>query len=186
VAGERKAGSAGPAAVAQEAMTHLDHLYRMAFHLARDSADTEDLVQETYVRALGAHEQFAAGTNMKAWLARILHNVFFDRYRQNKREVTMEDGELPERPSDLDQTPENQILRKELDEQITRMLRKIPEEFRAPVVLVDMGDFTYEEVAAILSCPIGTVRSRLSRGRKLLQQHLRHYVSPATHKISGK
>jgi RNA polymerase sigma-70 factor (ECF subfamily) len=98
----------------------------------------------------------------------------------------MEDGELPERPSDLDQTPENQILRKELDEQITRMLRKIPEEFRAPVVLVDMGDFTYEEVAAILSCPIGTVRSRLSRGRKLLQQHLRHYVSPATHKISGK
>lgn len=157
-------------------MTHLDHLYRVAFHLARDSADAEDLVQETFVHALAGHRQFSPGTNMKAWLTRILHNVFFDRYRQRKREVVVEDGALPEPVSGLEPTPENRVLRRELDEEITRVLRKIPEEFRAPVVLVDMGDLSYEEVAAILSCPVGTVRSRLFRGRKLLHRYLKPYL----------
>ena len=162
-------------------MTHLDHLYRVAFHLARDPADAEDLVQETFVRALAAHEQFDPGTNMKAWLTKILHNFFFDHYRQRKRWTSAEDGAQREaepwqRLPDLHPGPESHVLRKEFDEQITRVLRKLPEEFRAPIVLVDMGDFSYEEVAAILSCPIGTVRSRLSRGRKLMRQHLKIYV----------
>jgi RNA polymerase sigma-70 factor, ECF subfamily len=82
--------------------------------------------------------------------------------------------------------PESHALRKELDDQITQALRKIPDEFRAPIVLVDMGDFSYAEVSAILSCPIGTVRSRLSRGRKLMQQYLKGYVDAEPKKASGK
>jgi RNA polymerase sigma-70 factor (ECF subfamily) len=158
-------------------MIHLDHLYRVAFHLARDATDAEDLVQETVVRALAACEQFDPGTNMKAWLTRILHNFFFDHYRQRKRWVSTEDVSdwehlLPaENPG-----PESQALLRELDDQITAVLRKIPEEFRAPIGLVDVGDFTYEEAAYVLSCPTGTIRSRLSRGRKLMQQYLRPYV----------
>jgi RNA polymerase sigma-70 factor (ECF subfamily) len=89
-------------------------------------------------------------------------------------------------PHRTDSSPESQFLRKELDEQITQVLRKIPEEFRAPIVLVDMGDFSYEEVASILSCPIGTIRSRLSRGRKLMQQYLAVYVGDASAKASHK
>ncbi len=162
-------------------MVHLDHLYRVAFHLAKDPADAQDLVQETFVRALAAHEQFDPGTNMKAWLTKILHNFFFDHYRQRKRWGSADDGTQPEsenwqRLPELNPGPESHVLRKELDDQITQMLRKIPEEFRAPIVLVDMSDFSYDEVAAILSCPIGTIRSRLSRGRKLMQQYLKVYV----------
>jgi RNA polymerase sigma-70 factor, ECF subfamily len=181
VSGERKTGSAKHDAVANEAMIHLDHLYRVAFLLAKDPVDAEDLVQETFVRALAAHEQFDPGTNMKAWLTKILHNFFVDHYRQRKRWISAEDGTHPEsehwqRLPDLNPGPESHVLRKELDDQITQVLKKIPEEFRAPIVLVDMGDFSYDEVASILSCPIGTIRSRLSRGRKLMQQYLKVYV----------
>lgn len=191
MSGERKAGGAKRDAVANEAMIHLDHLYRVAFHLAKDPVDAEDLVQETFVRALAAHEQFDPGTNMKAWLTKILHNFFFDHYRQNKRWVSAEDGTPPEpehwqRLPDLNPGPESHVLRKELDDQITQVLRKIPEEFRAPIVLVDMGDFSYDEVAAILSCPIGTIRSRLSRGRKLMQQYLKTYVGSEPKRATQK
>ena len=165
-------------------MVHFDHLYRVAFHLAKEITDAEDLVQETFVRALAARRQFEPGTNMKAWLTRILHNFFFDHYRQSKRWVVAEEGARPEAnyweqlPAE-NPGPESHVLRKELDEQITEVLKKIPEEFRAPIVLVDVGEFSYEESAAILSCPIGTVRSRISRGRKLMQQHLKLYVGKA-------
>ena len=188
---ERKAAGGGRDAVANEAMTHLDHLYRVAFHLARDPADAEDLVQETFVRALAAHEQFDPGTNLKAWLTKILHNFFFDHYRQRKRWTSAEEGaegevEFREPLQDLRPGPESNVLQKELDDQITTVLQKIPEEFRAPILLVDMGDFSYEEVAAILSCPIGTVRSRLSRGRKLMRQYLEIYVGSEARSATKK
>lgn len=162
-------------------MVHLDHLYRVALHLVKNPTDAEDLVQETLVRALAAHDQFGPGTNMKAWLTKILHNFFFDHYRQKKRwisaeEITEPDSDYWERRPAENPGPESHALLKELNEQIGSVLRKIPEEFRSPIVLVDIGDFSYEEAAAILSCPIGTIRSRLSRGRKLLQQNLRAYV----------
>jgi len=181
VHGERKAGDAKRSAVASEAMIHLDHLYRVAVHLAKDPTEAEDLVQETFVRALAAHDQFDPGTNMKAWLTKILHNFFFDHYRQRKRWISAE--EIPEPESDYwerlpaeNPGPESRLLIKELDDQITAVLKRIPVEFRAPIVLVDMGDFSYDEAAAILSCPVGTIRSRLSRGRKLMQQYLQAYV----------
>jgi RNA polymerase sigma-70 factor (ECF subfamily) len=170
-----------------EIMTYLDHLYRVAFHLARNDDEARDCVQETCTRALGAYGQFAPGSNMKAWLTRILYNFFFDSYARNKRMVAAEDigkynddGTTEQNFFDsltADQPgPENQILQQELGAKIGAALKRIPEEFRAPIVLVDMGDFSYAEAAEILSCPIGTVRSRLSRGRKLLHKLLSAYL----------
>ena len=190
MSGEGKTESVKRTVIATEVMTHLDHLYRVALHLAKGPADADDLVQETFVRALAAHEQFDPGTNMKAWLTKILYNFFFDHYRRNKRWLAAEDGVQPEfehwqHPADLNSGPESHVLRKELDDQIVQGLSKIPEEFRAPIVLVDIGDFSYGEVAAILSCPIGTIRSRLSRGRKLMQQYLKAYMGDEE-KIHGK
>jgi RNA polymerase sigma-70 factor (ECF subfamily) len=180
VLGQRKTVAAGRAAIANDAMIHLDHLYRVALHLVKDPSDAEDLVQETFVRALAAHEQFGPGTNMKAWLTKILHNFFFDQYRQKKRWISAEEIAEPagyREPDSADNPgPESHALMKELSSQIRVVLNQIPEEFRAPIVLVDMSDCSYEEAAAILSCPIGTIRSRLSRGRRLLRQYLPAYV----------
>jgi RNA polymerase sigma-70 factor (ECF subfamily) len=182
VAGERKAGGAEQDAFAREAMTHLDHLYRIGFHLAKHQDQAQDLVQETFVRALAARGQFSLGTNMKAWLTKILHNIFFDRYQQGKRWISTEDAAYQEFDSNRDlpaqnSGPESHALSRELNARIADGLKTIPGEFRAPIVLVDIGDFTYEEAAEILSCPIGTIRSRLSRGRKLLQEYLRPYMA---------
>lgn len=167
-----------------EIMIYLDHLYRVAFHLVRNDDDAQDCVQETCVRALGAYSQFTPGSNLKAWLTRILYNFFFDSYTRNKRLVAAEDlTEGSEAAKNYWETvtadnpgPEKQFLQQELGARIATGLRKIPEEFRAPIVLVDMGDFSYAEAAEILSCPVGTVRSRLSRGRRLLQRQLGGYV----------
>jgi RNA polymerase sigma-70 factor (ECF subfamily) len=121
---------------------------------------------------------------MKAWLTRILYNFFFDVYARNRRMVAADDLVNDGKASkDYWETvttdhpgPESQFLRRELDAEIGAALKRIPEEFRAPIVLVDMGELTYAEAAEILSCPVGTVRSRLSRGRKLLQKQLSGYL----------
>lgn len=138
------------------------------------------MVQETFVRALASYDQFNPGTNLKAWLTRILYNFFFDDYHRKKRWASAtdhdEESDYWERLPEENPGPESHILRKELNTQITVVLRRIPEEFRAPILLVDMGDFSYEEAAEILSCPVGTIRSRLSRGRRLLRQHLKFYI----------
>ena len=168
----------------QEAIEYLDHLYRVAFHLVKERDEAQDIVQETYVRALAAHNQFTPGTNMKAWLTKILYNLFFDHFHRKKRWVLVEDkaGEGDEvldyweKVATENPGPESQILLKERTAKVTDALKKIPEEFRAPIILVDMGDFSYAEAAEILSCPVGTVRSRLSRGRRLLYKHLKGYV----------
>jgi RNA polymerase sigma-70 factor (ECF subfamily) len=167
-----------------EIMSYLDHLYRVAFHLVRNNDEAQDCVQETCARALSAYGQFTPGSNLKAWLTRILYNFFFDYYARNKRMVAADD--LVERGSQgtdfwetvsADQPgPEKQFFQKELGAKIGAALKKIPEEFRAPIVLVDMGGFSYAEAAEILSCPIGTVRSRLSRGRKLMHKQLSGYL----------
>jgi len=165
-------------------MTYLDHLYRVAFHLARNDDQAQDCVQETYVRALNAYEQFTPGSNIKAWLTRILYNFFFDSYARNKRLVAADDlvdendsgKDFWESVTSDNPGPEKQFLQHELGAKIGAALKKIPEEFRTPILLVDMGDFSYAEAAEILSCPIGTIRSRLSRGRRLLQKFLTAYV----------
>lgn len=165
-------------------MTHLDHLYRVAVHLAKEPDQAHDLVQETYARALGSYEQFVAGTHLKAWLTKILHNLFFDRYREAKRWVSVEEdkagkdeeGDYWQRIPEENPGPESNILHKELTNKISDAIKKLPEEFRTVIILVDMEDFSYAEAAEILSCPLGTVRSRLSRGRELLHRYLKDYV----------
>jgi RNA polymerase sigma-70 factor (ECF subfamily) len=167
-----------------EAMTHLDHLYRIALYLAKESNEAKDLVQETYSRALGSYMQFTPGTNMKAWLTTILYNFFFHHCNQKKKWLSAEDNFGEDGgPSDYweqvpteNPGPETHILLKELKGKITDVLNKIPEEFRLPIILVVMGDFSYEEAAEILSCPLGTIRSRLSRGRRLIYKHLKGYM----------
>lgn len=168
----------------REATIHLDHLYRVALHLAKEPDDAQDLVQETYLRAMTAYEQFTPGTNMKAWLTRILYNFFFDHYHKKKKWVSLENEYIGEKKA-LDYGtmvpmgnpgPEGHMLMTELNAKIADALRKLPEDFRVPIVLVDVGDFSYMEAAEILSCPVGTIRSRISRGRKLLQKYLKGYV----------
>lgn len=171
----------------------MEHLYRVAFHLAKEKREAQDIVQETYARALGAYEQFTPGTNMKAWLTKILYNFFFDHFHQKKRWVLVEDkaGQKDEESDYWEKVPaenpgpESQILLKERNTKITDALRKIPEEFRAPILLVDMGDFSYAEAAEIISCPVGTVRSRLSRGRRLLYKQLKGYLE-AEDKVTAR
>jgi RNA polymerase sigma-70 factor (ECF subfamily) len=167
-----------------EATTHLDHLYRVALYLAKESNEAKDLVQETYSRALGSYKQFTPGTNMKAWLTTILYNFFFHLRNQKKKWISLENNfKEDDGPSDYCEQvptenpgPETHILLKELKGKITDVLDKIPEEFRLPIILVVMGDFSYEEAAKILSCPVGTIRSRLFRGRKLVYKELREYM----------
>jgi RNA polymerase sigma-70 factor (ECF subfamily) len=168
---------------ATEILTHLDHLYRVAIHLVRNVDEAKDCVQETCTRALSSQGQFLPGSNMKAWLTRILYNFFYDSYTRNKRTVATEDlvdgtdsADFWEAYGGDGPGPEVQILDRELGAKIGIALKGIPEEFRAPILLVDMGDLTYAEAAEILSCPIGTVRSRLSRGRRLLQKQLSDYL----------
>jgi RNA polymerase sigma-70 factor, ECF subfamily len=168
----------------REAMVHVDHLYRVARYLVEEPDEAHDLVQETYVRALGSYEQFTPGSNMKAWLSRILYNFFFDHYREKKKWVLIDDSSKDEEcrsdywekvPAE-NPGPESHLLANELTTKITDALRKIPEEFRLPIVMVDMGDFSYAEAAEILSCPVGTIRSRLSRGRSLVYSQLKGYI----------
>ena len=180
----RDTGELAQERFASEVMAHLDHLYRTAFFLVRNKDEAQDCVQETCARALTARAQFTPGTNLKAWLTRILYNFFFDAYGRNKRMVAADDVlDMAEHKKDFWDTlssdnpgPEKRVLQLELAEKISEALKKIPNEFRAPLVLVDMGDFTYQEAAEILACPIGTVRSRLSRGRRLLQPLLSDYL----------
>jgi RNA polymerase sigma-70 factor (ECF subfamily) len=183
VAGKSKSRDADKEIFSHQAMALLDHLYRVAFHLVREPQEAQDLVQETYARALGSYEQFAQGTNLKAWLTRILYNFFFDDYQRKKKWVSVEDNPNQEEGPDYweriaadNPGPESVFLMRELNLKIQEALRRIPEEFRAPIVMVDMGDFSYAEVAEVLSCPIGTIRSRLSRGRRLLHRHLEEYI----------
>lgn len=167
-----------------EIMTHLDHLYRVAYYLLKNDSEAQDCVQETCARALSAQEQFVPGTNLKAWLTKILYNFFYDFYARNKRTIAAEDlAESAGQKIDFFDTlptpnpgPESMLLAGELSAKIDGALKKLPAEFSAPIVLVDIGDVTYAEAAEILGCPIGTVRSRLSRGRKLLQGILTGYV----------
>ena len=185
MAAGRKGDPHDKEAFSREALRYIDHLYRVALHLAKEPDAARELVQETYARALGAFVQFEPGTNMKAWLTRILHNFFLDEHNQRKRWVPLDSGNpdsVSEEALEYRQRaaegpgPEEQFHSKELSAQIRDALAKIPLEFRSVVVLVDMADLSYEEAAAVLSCPIGTIRSRLSRGRRYLLKQLEAYV----------
>lgn len=162
------------------ALPHLDHVYGSALYLARDPHRAADLVQETYLRAFRFFHQFTPGTNCLAWLLTILHNTFRNRYRSEGRTRGHLDVDDPvvanQVVADAADEPERRLLAGLLDREVADALATLPEEFRSAVVLVDLQDLTYEDAARVLECPIGTIRSRLSRGRKLLAHELSGYA----------
>ena len=168
---------------AELAMPYMDALYSAALRMTRNPADAEDLVQETYLRAYRGFGGFQAGTNLKAWLYKILTNTFINIYRAKKRrpdEVDFDDAEdffLFRRLGGLEaaqagRTPESEVLEAMPEQVVKDAIEALPEQFRVAVLLADVEGFSYKEIAEITEVPIGTVMSRLHRGRKQLQARL--------------
>ena len=168
-----------------ELLGHLDTLYSVASRMTRGSSEAEDLVQDTGVKAMRAREQFEPGTNLKAWLLRILTNTFINRYRRGGIERDLFEGPDAEPLSDAwissssmnaIRDPETQALRPIVEAELARALDELPPEFRLAVILSDVEELSYKEIAEVMGCPIGTVMSRLHRGRKILQGRLRDHA----------
>ena len=174
---------ADQATFADLAMEHMGSLYTAALRMTRNPADAEDLVQETYLKAYRAFNTFQEGTNLKAWLYKILTNTFINSYRSRKRRPEqselddVEDLYLYRRLGGLEaaaagRSAEEEVLDKVTDAEVKDALESLPEQFRLAVLLADVEGFSYKEIAGILDVPIGTVMSRLHRGRKALQKAL--------------
>src|SRR5215467_12870645 len=174
---------ADQAQFAELAMEHMGSLYSAAMRMTRNPADAEDLVQETYLKAYRAFESFQEGTNLKAWLYRILTNTFINSYRSRKRrpEQTelddVEDLYLYRRLGGLEAVAagrgaEEEVLDHFTEAEVKEAVEALPEQFRMAVLLADVEGFSYKEIAEILDVPIGTVMSRLHRGRRALQKRL--------------
>jgi RNA polymerase sigma-70 factor, ECF subfamily len=168
---------------AHEALSYVDHLYGTALRLTRRPADAEDLVQDTYLKAFRGRVQFEPGTNLKAWLFTILHNTFRNLRRHDSRNPVDVDSEAVEQAVDVtarDRTPEQLLTREALDADLQAALEALPGAFRQAVWLRDVEEFSYAEIARMIDVPIGTVMSRISRGRRLLHDRLAAARTPAT------
>ena len=163
-----------------EALPLLPGMYSAAFRLTRNATDAEDLLQETFLRAYRGFHQFEQGTNLKAWLYRILTNTFINSYRKKQREPQtisedeVEDWYLYSKMSEegLEPSAEATVLEALPDEDVQEALSSLPDQFRVAVLLADVEGFSYKEIAEITGVPIGTVMSRLHRGRKALEKRL--------------
>jgi RNA polymerase sigma-70 factor (ECF subfamily) len=162
-------------------LSHGSNLLAVATRLARNRSEAEDLVQDTLVKALRAKDQYETGTNLKAWLLKILKNTFINRYRRSGLERNVFEGPDADPLADgwigastlrSMRDPEAQALRPILEREISSALDSIPEEFRLIVLLADVEELSYKEIADVVGCPIGTVMSRLHRGRRLLKTRL--------------
>ncbi|HEY8028358.1 MAG TPA: sigma-70 family RNA polymerase sigma factor [Gaiellaceae bacterium] len=167
----------------EEALGLSDQVYRVARHLAGSREEAEDLVQETYARAFRSWRSYQPGTNLRAWLLRILTNLNIDRGRRAQRTPPMQGLEandyfLYDRLSDSDggASDEDRIVERLSQDDIVSALSAVPHDFRDVIVLVDIGDFSYQDAAQILDIPIGTVMSRLHRGRRILKRELAESV----------
>jgi RNA polymerase sigma-70 factor (ECF subfamily) len=167
----------------RDALQYAKQLYSAAMRMTRNPADAEDLVQETFLKAYRAYNTFEEGTNLKAWLYRILTNTYINKYRKESRrpsEVdlgTVEDFYLyrrvgSEESAEVARTTEDRVLDGLVESDIKKAVEDLPENFRLPVLLADLEGFSYKEIAEILDIPIGTVMSRLHRGRKAMQKSL--------------
>ncbi|MBM3695689.1 MAG: sigma-70 family RNA polymerase sigma factor [Actinobacteria bacterium] len=172
---------ADPARFEDDVLPLLPQLYPAALRLTRHPADAEDLLQETLLRAFRGYGGFKAGTNLRAWLYRILTNTYINRYRRQSRQPTeVELGELEDlylyrrlgQESGAARSAEEEALERFVDEDIKAAVESLPEVFRLPVLLADVEGFSYKEIARIMEVPIGTVMSRLHRGRKALEKAL--------------
>jgi len=169
-----------------EALQYMDRLYAAAMRMTRNPADAEDLVQETYAKAFAAQDKFRPGTNLKAWLYRIQTNAFINTYRKKQREPqrsdadTVEDWQISRAAGHTSAglaSAEDNALDLLGDVDIKNALAELPEEFRTAVFLSDIEGFAYKEIAEIMETPVGTVMSRLHRGRKMLRELLAGYAA---------
>ncbi len=167
----------------REVMPHLQALYSVALRMTRSEGDAEDLVQDAILRAYRFWDGYAAGSNCRAWLMRILTNVFRNRYRERAREQEIL-GEAEASAANLGQfqgkaprDAESALFGRMLSRDVEKALATLPPEFRLPVILADLEDLSYREIADIMECPAGTVMSRLFRGRRLLQKQLADYAA---------
>ena len=174
---------ADQATFSEDAMPLMDCLYSAAMRMTRNAADAEDLVQETYLKAFNAYERFETGTNLKAWMYRILTNSYINAYRKKQRRPDesdiddIEDLYLYRRlggaeSAVLSRSAEDELLEMFGEDEVKLALEDLPEHYRMPILLADVEGFAYKEIAEILDVPIGTVMSRLHRGRKQLQKRL--------------
>lgn len=167
----------------REVLPHLDLLYRVALRLAGDAASAEDLVQETVLKALRAWGQFRQGTNARGWLLTILRNTFINDYRRRRRAPVAVDLEVAEAAGLVHEQggadPEGEFFRVLVDDRIVAAIDALPEEFREVVVLSDVEGLGYAQIAETLGVPVGTVKSRLFRGRRQLQAALLDYAVEA-------
>ncbi len=161
----------------------MDALYNFAFHLTFNEDDANDLVQETFMKAYRFIDSYQEGTNAKAWLFKILKNAFINDYRKKTRQPTRVDYEefSGYQEADDDSPTEYVDLRQEvfgglIGDEVTKALNELPVDFKTVILLCDVEDFSYEEIAAIVDIPIGTVRSRLHRARNILKEKLRNYA----------
>jgi len=162
----------------KEALQYMDSLYKGALRMTRNETAAEDLVQDTYLRAYQFFNKFKKGTNLKAWLSKILQNVYINKYNAALRTPVIVDVFDAEMAGELiiKATQEDEIFGKLLDDEVTKAMEALPKQFRLTVLLSDMEDLSYKETAATLNCPLGTVMSRLHRGRKALRNSLADYV----------
>lgn len=174
----------------QNVLSYLDDMYTVARRLTRDASLAEDLVHDTTIKALRAHTQFEPGTNLKAWLLRILTNTFINTYRRGGLERTtvesaheasdpIADGWISAATMRSMREPEEEALRPVLYAELSRAIDELPDEFRMTLVLCDVEELSYREISDVMGTPIGTVMSRLHRGRKILQERLRSHAVAA-------
>jgi RNA polymerase sigma-70 factor (ECF subfamily) len=170
-----------------DAMQYAPQLFSTALRMTRNRSDAEDLVQETYIKGWRSFHTFQEGTNLRAWLFRIMTNTYINKYNAQKRkgtEVELDDIEelfLYKRLGSIDQSQlsssaEDQMLELFSDDEVKNALEELPEDFRMPVLLSDVDGFSYKEISEMLEIPIGTVMSRLHRGRKAMQKMLYEYA----------
>lgn len=177
---------------AEEAEPHMKLLYNYAFRMTGDQLDADDLLQDTYLRAFRFFHKFEKGTNCKAWLFRIMKNCFINKYRKNKKEPVKVDYEDVQNfydsikdevvdPNDL----EYKVYSNLLDDELMMALNSLQDDYKTVVILCDLEGLSYEEIAEFLECPIGTVRSRLHRGRKILQKKLTDYAKSRGYQVES-
>jgi RNA polymerase sigma-70 factor (ECF subfamily) len=167
----------------REALPHSDLLYNYALRMTNNADDARDLVQETYLKAYRFWDKYEPGTNIRAWLFRILKNSYINRYRKESKAPDTVDYDDVQNyyPSIRDESadggdPEGAVFERLLDDDVAQAIADLPDDFRTVVILCDIEGLSYEEIAAFVDCPLGTVRSRLHRGRKMLRGKLLSYA----------